>query len=300
MNLANIIKERFPSPLRYPGGKSCLSQFFENIIEKNNIVDGAYCEGFAGGAGAALNLLFSNKVARLVLNDADIHISSFWNSVINNNEEFLTKLEDCRINLDEWHRQREIYHTPNNYSELEIGFSTFFLNRSNRGGILPNAGPTGGYLQNGNYKINSRFKKENLIPRIKQIHEYRDQIEFHSMDAITFIQNVVSQLNPDNTLVYLDPPYYHQGKNLYLNYYENEDHENLANLMARQPNMHWIVSYDNTPEIISLYENYRYCDFDINYSVQQTRQGKEIMFFSDFLEIPQTLQIKDRTFTINN
>ena len=50
------------SPLRYPGGKSILSPLLGNFIEINNLLDGIYIEPYAGGAGAALKLLFSEYV----------------------------------------------------------------------------------------------------------------------------------------------------------------------------------------------------------------------------------------------
>ena len=289
---------RFPSPLRYPGGKSCLAPFFGEILKENTIRNGIYCEGFAGGAGAALNLLFSKKVDRLVLNDADIHIFSFWNSILNNNEEFVRILENSEISLEEWHRHREIYLHPEKYSELEIGFSTFFLNRSNRGGILPKVGPTGGYKQDGKYNIAARFKKNNLIPRLQQINKFRESIEFHNLDATDFMRNIVSQLDPLNSLIYMDPPYFHQGKNLYLNYYENSDHQKFSVLMEEFNEMNWIVSYDNTPEIKSLYERFSYCAFDIDYSVQASKKGKEIMFFSTALDLPCNLKVKKNEYSI--
>ena len=293
----SYIPDKFPSPLRYPGGKSILSNFLFEILELNGI-DGTYCEGYAGGAGAALNLLYKDRVDRVILNDADIHIYSFWNSVLKNNSKFIEMLQNCKINIEEWLRQKTIYENPINFSELEIGFSTFFLNRSNRGGILPNAGPTGGIQQIGKYKIDARFNVKNLIPRIKKIGDYQERIEFYNLDALDFIDSIVGSIDLNNSLFYLDPPYYNQGKNLYLNHYKNEDHSRLSDRMQELMNYNWLVSYDNTEEIRILYENFPNCKFDINYSVQSKRKGKEIIFFSPNLLLPNTLRIKNRQYEI--
>ncbi len=298
VNSAEYITKRFPSPLRYPGGKSSLTSFLADVITTNSINGGTYCEGFAGGAGAALGLLLKKKVEKIVLNDADLHIYAFWDSILNHSNEFIDKLKSCPINLDEWYVQRAIYEDPKAYSILEVGFSTFFLNRSNKGGILPKAGPTGGFAQNGTYKIDARFRKDNLIPRLKKVYELREQIDFYSMDAVDFMNNVVLQLNKSKTLIYLDPPYYAQGRNLYLSYYREQDHKSFAKLLKGFDSHYWIVSYDNTPEISKLYSKYRSCEFDINYSVQTARKGKEMMFFSENLTVPQNLNIGQRTYSL--
>ena len=161
MNKAEIVAKTYPSPLRYPGGKSALSKFFSDVINQNNIENGVYCEAYAGGAGAALDLLFSKTVDRIILNDVDFHIYAFWDAVLSHSDELINRLDACDVTIEEWLTQKQIYDQPSDYDSIDIGFSTFFLNRCNRGGILPNAGPIGGYEQTGNYLINARFNKDN-------------------------------------------------------------------------------------------------------------------------------------------
>ena len=68
------------TPLRYPGGKSQLSDFVAHTIEINNIKHPIYCEPFSGGAGVAMSLLLDNKVDSIILNDLDTAIYSIWNA----------------------------------------------------------------------------------------------------------------------------------------------------------------------------------------------------------------------------
>ncbi len=70
------------SPLRYPGGKSCLSYFLAELIDLNKVKGGTYYELYAGGAGAALSLLFNDIVSKIVINDADYRIYAFWHSIL--------------------------------------------------------------------------------------------------------------------------------------------------------------------------------------------------------------------------
>lgn len=254
---------------------------------KENGINGTYCEAYAGGAGAALELLFSNKVARIILNDADYHIYAFWRSILHNTEEFIQAIKSCRISMSNWEKQREIYDNPRNFSRFEIGFSTFFLNRCNRGGILPGAGPIGGFEQSGKYLISARFNKANLIRRIQKIAEYKSAIQIRNLDALEFLINTVQTTNPDNTFIYLDPPYFQQGKNLYLNFYSKNDHQSIENFLRTLIDFKWVVSYDNVPEIKSIYENYRLFPFDLKYSIQVPKKGKELIIFSDNLILPE-------------
>lgn len=280
----------FLSPLRYPGGKAVLGNFLCDVLVKNGIYQ-TYCEAYAGGAGAALYLLFSEKVDRIILNDADVHIYSFWQSILHETQAFIQRIRTCRISMAEWHRQREIYDNPQAHTEFEIGFSTFFLNRCNRGGILPNAGPIGGFEQDGNYLINARFNKKNLIERIQNIASYANRIELYDLDATDFLAEIVQNEDPNQTLLYLDPPYFYQGKKLYHNFYEETHHQGIEVLLSGMEDFRWLVSYDNVQPIAEIYSNYRQFSFDLNYSVQVTKKGKELMIFSNNLRLPDYFKL---------
>lgn len=92
-------------------------------------------------------------------------------------EDFINIIKSTTIDIDTWHIQKNIRKNLTDYSILEIGFSTFFLNRTNRSGIIDKAGPIGGFKQNGNYLIDCRFNKESLIKKnssnIKLKREHR-------------------------------------------------------------------------------------------------------------------------------
>ena len=180
------------SPLRYPGGKA---KFYNNIIKifnDNNIKKPVYCEAFAGGAGLALLLLKNNIVDKLILNDIDKSIYCFWKSILDFNKEFCEMINSVNIDLVEREIQKKIQKDKDildltkKSDILKLGFSTFFLNRVNRSGII-RAGVIGGIEQNGNYKMDCRFNKNNLIERIKEINKYKKKIEFYNLDVIDFL-----------------------------------------------------------------------------------------------------------------
>ena len=136
---------RIASPLRYPGGKSGLTRFLGEIINCNELGDCVYAEPYAGGAGAALSLLYGEYVSRIIINDFDQSIFAFWKSVLTRSNQFLQLVDEAKLTVAEWQHQKRIYRTPNSHSRLRLGFAAFYLNRCNRSGIICNAGPIGGF-----------------------------------------------------------------------------------------------------------------------------------------------------------
>ncbi len=273
----------FYSPLRYPGGKYKIVNYFKKIIEKNDLKGGVYIEPYAGGASVALSLLFEGYTSQIIINDIDLSIYAFWYSVLNKTEKLCELIKKTPINIKNWEKQKKIQKSQKNADLLSLGFSTFFLNRTNISGII-NAGVIGGKEQKGKWKINSRYNKKELINKIKFIASHKDKIELHNEDAIKLIPILRKKLS-EKTLFYLDPPYYTKGKELYFNYYEYKDHLAICKEINKIKKQKWILTYDNANIIKSLYSNYRHDIFSLNYSAGKTTKGEEVMFFSENLKI---------------
>lgn len=277
------------SPLRYPGGKARISDFMEDLILLNNQENCVLYEMYAGGAGASLNLLFSDMVAEIVLNDLDYHIYAFWYSILNRTDEFVNMINSVKVDVKTWNEQKKIYLEPEGYDILEVGFSSFFLNRSNRSGVF-NAGPIGGKEQNGNYKIDVRFNKSNLIKRIELIASKRDRITVTNRESIEFLAEIL-QMDRDKNFIFLDPPYYVQGENLYFNFYEDKNHEELSTLLNLNNDKNWFLTYDNCDRIKELYLSNKKAYLPMSYTLQSKVKAKEVMVFSDSLSIPKQLRM---------
>lgn len=267
------------SPLRYPGGKTQLAKYIGHLMELNNTTE-TYIEPFAGGFGVALDLLFNNKVKNVVLNDFDPSIFSVWYSIINNCDEFIRLIEETPITLNEWYKQKHIHlNSKSNPTSIENGFSTFFLNRTNVSGII-NGGPIGGKQQNGKFKIDCRFNKENLIKKIMSIHEKRDNISIFNLDANDFIKNQLANYSKESSFIFYDPPYFKQGKNLYLSFVNTNSHKIVAeNIINCSSEYKWIVTYDIEDEIFKLYSPHvQSFEYILNYSANNKRKAKEFLF----------------------
>lgn len=277
---------KFYSPLRYPGGKNKLAKFVALVCEKNNI-NGHYVEPYAGGASVALHLLINGYVSEITINDYDRSIYAFWHCVLKETNTFCKMISDAELTMKNWYEQKKIQQNKDTASLLELGFSTFFLNRTNRSGII-NGGVIGGVQQNGNYKIGCRFNKEELIERIKFIAIHRKNIHLYNLDALELIKQIENQTKSKNVIFYFDPPYFLKGQSLYMNAYEAEDHKLVSEKIKAIKNARWIVSYDNVPQIQTLYKdnNVQKKNYSFIHIAYEPREGKEVLFFSKGLIIP--------------
>ncbi len=274
---------KYSTPLRYPGGKSKLSNFMRLVFKENNLIDGHYIEPYAGGAGVAFHLLFSGYASHIHINDLNKSIYSFWHVVLDDTDNICRLIHDTPVYIDNWFRQKEVQAHPEQYSQLELGFSTFFLNRTNRSGII-SGGVIGGKRQEGPWKLDARYNKTDLISRIEKISRFGDHISVYNLDAAEFITGMIPTL-PLQSIVYLDPPYYNKGSDLYENHYKYDDHIIISNLVGNI-SQKWIVSYDDTPEVREMYQQYRNMPYKLSYSAAERYKGSEIMFFSDSSIIP--------------
>lgn len=282
---------KFVSPLRYPGGKLKIVDYVKRLFEMNNLMDGIYIEPYAGGASVALTLLFSEYANRIKINDIDRSIYAFWHSVLNETDDLCRLIHDTPVTMEKWEQQRIVQVHKHDTELLELGFSTFFLNRTNRSGIL-SGGVIGGKNQDGNFKIDARYNKVDLIERIESIAEYKDRIELTSMDAVELIKQY-KRTPAAKTFCYLDPPYYVKGRDLYLNYYNDDDHRAIANAIKKYKGK-WIISYDAVDFIKGLYQEYKQKEFYLSYSAGNPSKGKEIMVYSNGLIVPKMEIIKKK------
>ncbi len=265
----------YHTPLRYPGGKAKFAPFVKDLMEANSL-SGDYLEPYAGGAGVALDLLFNGYCKNIHINDFDVAIYNFWKSITEDTEGFLKKVVDTDVTIEEWFKQKEVLASPEIHSTLEHGFATFFLNRTNRSGILK-GGVIGGKAQSGVYKLDVRFNKVDLVKRIEMIGKFAKHINVYNKDAVELLNEVDSLLPPDS-LIYLDPPYYVKGQGLYRNFYMHEDHVEIRKALDFVKTK-WIVSYDNCQEIKDIYTGYVQDDYVLNYSAYHKMKGSEVMIY---------------------
>jgi len=263
------------SPLRYPGGKAALAGLFADIIGDLGLHTPRYVEPYAGGAGAGIALLRQGIVDHLVINDIDPAVYAFWCAVIRHNKQFVEMVRTIPLSISEWTRQRAIYRArPNN--TLELGFAFFYLNRTNRSGVL-NAGVIGGRNQSGKYKIDARFNRNTLAERLESIGALADRITVTNLDGRSVIQDYATD---ESTFLYIDPPYVRAGSHMYLNAFDGRDHKALAEVVKGIEKAHWIMTYDVASLIEKLYSAYYQARLEISYSARYPGKAEELLIAS--------------------
>lgn len=287
----------FYSPLRYPGGKGKLAPLMKYLIESTGHIGGTYIEPFAGGAGIALDLLENNVVSQIVINDFDKGIYSFWRAILNESDRFIEEINQVPLNIDEWNRQRAIVLNADKRYSFELGFAIFYMNRTNRSGIIK-GGVIGGIEQRGNWKLDARFNKDNLTKRISKIAERKNDIYIYNKDVSSLIKNYLPRYE-DDAFIYFDPPYFAKGKQLYLNFFNYKDHVRIEKMIKESVNCDWVITYDDVPEIASIYVNHELRRFDLNYSAAKKRKASEIIIFSNVNMIPNKESLKEKRMCIN-
>lgn len=268
------------SPLRYPGGKAALYSQLRSLIRANGLAGQTYVEPYAGGAGAAVSLIVTGQVSHIAINDLDPAVHAFWRTLVEDPDFLIGRVLDVALTVDEWRRQREIYVSRGGGDFRALGFATFYLNRTNRSGVM-NGGPIGGLDQTGSYKIDARFNREALIERMRLISLYADQITVTSQDGVAVINTYVER---DDVFIYADPPYFEKAGTLYLNAFTTSDHERLAQILNTHTEAQWLLTYDDVSEVARLYADRRRRPFALHYSAHRIQRATEVAVFSDAVQ----------------
>lgn len=263
------------SPLRYPGGKTKIYNNIRQLIVANGFNDRIYVEPYAGGFGVGIALLEDNIIEQAIMNDFDIHVYHFWDAVLHQTNALINLIQNTPVTLDERLRQKEIYSNEESTPLLD-GFSTLFLNRVNYSGVLF-AGPLGGNSQSSAYPIGCRFNKDKIIERIQIVASFENRLRLYHRDACELIVDLVSQ-NPHNLFFNIDPPYVIKGKSLYSEYYTEENHRNLEQIIHENlQGIPWIVTYDDCDLVREIYQNYLIREYGIFHSAHNRVQRRELI-----------------------
>lgn len=271
------------SPLRYPGGKRRLATVVMRLLEENSFKDVHYVEPYAGGASIALALLFEEYASFVHINDLSRPVFAFWHTLLNDGEELCRRIRHVRVSMAEWHRQREVYERRDTVDLCDLGFAALFLNRTNRSGIIA-GGVIGGQDQTGNWSLDARFNKDELIRRVRKVGRYASRIRLYQQDALDFTNSVLPKLG-QNVFAFYDPPYIENGRDLYLNNYALKDHRDLATRIADLTQA-WIVTYDHAAIDHRLYPRHNCMLYGLRYSAQSRCDAQEVMFLSKCLKVP--------------
>lgn len=94
------------------------------------------------------------------------------------------------------------------------------------------------------------------------------------------------------SFINLDPPYVKKGTQLYKNAFIEKDHRDLCKLISGC-NRKWVVTYDICPLVAELYKKYRSSYLDVTYSIQISKKAQEYIFFSNNLQLPNSISLRE-------
>lgn len=272
------------SPLRYPGGKNCIFSFVSSLIAENGLTGCKYIEPYAGGAGLALRLLFEEYAGTIVINDLDPLVHAFWCMCVNEPERFIRWIDKTPVSIATWKRCKERLRQRESEGDFDLATAFFFLNRTNVSGVLK-GGVIGGLSQTGTYKIDARFNKAELIKKVEKIARFSSRIRVANLDGVELIKTCSSRTA--ECFIYLDPPYYQKGANLYLNAFKDADHEKLAKYVSKLSTP-WLLSYDNHSFITNLYQRFEKRAYKLQHSTSN-KIGDEVLIFSQKTKFQDSL-----------
>jgi DNA adenine methylase len=279
MAKTRIPKPEPASPLRYPGGKTLLTAYVSGVIEENFLSGCTFYEPYAGGSSVSLELLRLGFVADAVLVERDPLVYSFWWSVLNETDALCAAVEACPVSIQTWQMLQPTRGILDphacEYTLLQLGMAGLFFNRTNFSGII-GAGPIGGVSQKSDYKIDCRFNKQKIVRQIRAVAQFSDRISIHYGDAIEFLRQNSKRISTGFSFVYVDPPYYLQGKKLYRHSYTEQDHVALSEFIRAQ-GYPWLLSYDDHPRIRELYANNQMQPIYLDYKVKSNRTAQELV-----------------------
>lgn len=254
---------RFPSPLRYPGGKSKVAKKIVSFFPEGFT---HYCEPFFGGGSVFFEIERRFSPKSNWINDKNKDLINFWSCAKECNFELVEGVRALRNKY--LNNGRELFDYINNDflidSKLKSAIRFFILNRISFSGLTD----SGGYSQQA---FDLRFN-DSSIKRLGNISKPLRYCQITNHD----FSEVISRTKP-GTFLYLDPPYYQQrfsklyGKNgdLHVNF----DHERLAKELYKCKH-NWLITYDDAPYIRDLYKNWSFfSNLHLQYSLQNTING---------------------------
>ncbi|WP_341896949.1 DNA adenine methylase [Sphingobium sp. YR657] len=264
------------TPFRYPGGKAFLADLLEEKIATYKKIN-TYAEAYAGGAGAAIELLARGSVERIALNDFDRRVYFAWWAILNRTDDFISRIQETAVDVSTWRSCRELLEENSPSADpFELGFATYFLNRTNRSGVIIGAGPIGGYNQTGKWLIDARWYPATMCKRIKWLGDRRDKIELFNLDGLAFIKSFPKR-RAEKTFFFIDPPYVQAGAKLYLNAMNDLKHRDLANYLTHKPSVpNWLVTYDDCQLIRDIYSDASVEKIPVRYSLHRKRTEHEV------------------------
>ena len=256
---------------RYPGGKSKLSKPI--LCELNKHSSTEYREPFFGGGSIGIKFLEgNNNIQKVWINDKDPAICVLWHSVINEPEYLKSKVLNFIPTTESFYQfKHDLLHNESNH--IDHGFKKLVIHQISYSGLgVKSGGPLGGKNQKSKYKIDCRWSPKHICKEIDKLNKL-----FSRFDVTCTCKDFEELIcAPGDALLYLDPPYYIKGGDLYQFSFSTADHKKLSKLLNSTSHK-WVLSYDSHPDVYKMYECSRIETVNANYSITTSRVKEELL-----------------------
>jgi len=268
---------------RYPGGKSKLK---DRIVCKLNEISSddtlEYREPFFGGGSIGLSFFEKRpNLDKIWINDFDLGISSLWTTLFNRPDLLklcVQKFQPSVLMFDKYKEELTATPLPKLTSEEEIanfGFAKLAIHQISYSGLgTKSGGPLGGRDQKSKYKIDCRWSPDYICKKIDALHQRFSKLSVRN-DICTNLDfsDIINDTSHD-AIIYLDPPYFEKGNDLYQHGFTEKNHTQLADCLKNTKHR-WLLSYDDCPEIRKYYDWANIEEIsEVNYSITATKDKK--------------------------
>jgi DNA adenine methylase len=230
--------------IRYPGSKDKHLRFLESYFPSFNYEKGI-CEPFAGTASVTFYMLQGKFVDYYHINDFDSGIAALWNTVKTQPEDLKQKIKSYKPNVKDFYK----FKNEEADNDFDKAFQKIVIHQISFSGLgMMAGGPLGGREQKGAYNVLSRWRPEKISANIEKCSNLLNSADGKITNESW--ETVLTEANDNGRFIYLDPPYYERGANLYIA--GDIDHAAMAEELQSKDN--WLLSYNDLPEIRKLYK----------------------------------------------
>jgi DNA adenine methylase len=263
----NQMSKKSITPLRYAGGKSRAIDIITGYLREDAERKGRIVSPFAGGCSLEIYWADNLRVDEVVAYDIFKPLVNFWNVILTKPNDLADALSQYKPTKEYFTEKREYLKSVWNIEKEEIEIkdeveqaSLYYYNHQCSYGPMFLGWPSSVYLKQCVYDKIIKNVRDFRCPKLK----------------VRFANFLDSIPNHKNDFLYLDPPYYEEGKMfkaLYPNcnfpiHHRGFPHEKLRDLLYNHKEK-FALSYNSCPTIKEWYAQYKQKFPKWHYSYQQ-------------------------------
>jgi len=234
----------------YIGGKIKLAKRLCHVVEQ--IPHATYAEPFVGMGGVFFRR--NRKPKAEIINDRSGEVTNLFRILQRHYQPFVDMLKFQIFSRAEFDRLKAI--DPSTLTDLERAARFFYLQRAGFGGKV-----TTRTFGTANERP-ARFDMVKLQPMLKNVHQRLSSVIIENLDWFDFI----SRYDRENTLFYLDPPYFGNENDYGKDLFNRDQFITMAECLT-QIKGRFILSINDKPQIRELFGSFHITEAKLAYSV---------------------------------